>query len=1112
MKNLLKKSGLFLLILFSLTLLAAFLIPVIYKERITDFAKNKINENITAVVDFKSASISFFRSFPNLNFRLTDFSVEGRDEFESITLAAGKNLDISVNLFSAIFPPLKIKSVRLQQPELNIFVLKDGKANYDIFMPTTGETATTTDYNIELASYKIENANVSYIDKLLGVKALLIGLNHSGKGDFTASVFDLNTKTNIDKATIKYDGVTYLSKANTQLNAIINADIINQKYTLKQNNLSINTLELNLDGSLQLNEQDIDVDFSFNTPKNQFKNLLSILPNAYTQDFAKVKADGNFDFNGTVKGKYIAAEELYPSFVLNLNIDNGNFKYPDLPISITGINIKTNIRNPSGSLDATVIDVSQFALKVDNDPVEGFLKLTNPVSDPNIDSRIKGNLNLANFAKAYPLEGVKELAGLVIADITAKAKQSDIEKENYNNVNVNGQINLQDILYVTSYMPVINLKNSLIQFSPQSVSIDQFNARLGKSDVSMNGKIYNLLAYFSDNKIVRGDLNVASNYFLADEWLVSEEDNTPVNSQPKKDESVGDQYNFNINADFKKLDYDTYKLNDLKSRFNITANNFNLENFYTRVNGSDISAVGRASNLYNFVYNNGVLIGDFQLNANVFDLDKLMAVEENNETTQTVATPIPEYRYNINADLEAKKVIYSPYELTNLKGKANITEKTVDIKSFSTNIFDGDLSGSGKVNNYLAYVFANDTIIGDFNIQSKFFNVNAVLASPEYAANTGNTLTTVAQPEDLEAYILPANWDFRFEGNLDKVLYTDMNIQRMTGDIIIQDGRLLFENVAGDLLGGKITVTGGYDTSNPSEPKMDVKLGLNEIGISSAFNTFNTFKALAPIGGFLEGKLTTTLLLSSVLGKDMMPDLSTINAEGFIQTFNAVIKGFKPLQEIGNQLQADIFQEIPINDTKNWFTIKNGMVSLEDATINTKDISMKISGTHGLNQEMNYKIIALVPRDKMGKAANRGLNLLEAKAQQSGLNISAGTHIKMQINLSGSVLNPKVNIIPLGSETGGSLKEVVEETVQQKVDDLKQEAKDEVNQRIAQERAKIDTLATKAIDSVKTVVRQQVDSARNEVKNRAKEVIDDKTKEIQENIDKYNPFKRKKGN
>ncbi|NJK84333.1 MAG: AsmA-like C-terminal region-containing protein [Saprospiraceae bacterium] len=364
----------------------------------------------------------------------------------------------------------------------------------------------------------------------------------------------------------------------------------------------------------------------------------------------------------------------------------------------------------------------------------------------------------------------------------------------------------------------------------------------------------------------------------------------------------------------------------------------------------------------------------------------------------------------------AKKVIYSPYELTDLSAKANITEKVVNVITFNTNIFDGDLSGSGKVSNYMAYVFANDTITGDFDIRSNFLNVNAVLASPEYTANTGNSTPAIAQPEDLEAYILPANWDFKFKGNLNKVLYTDMNIQQMTGDIIIQEGRLLFENVEGKLLDGKMTVTGGYDTSNPDKPKMDIKLGLNEITISSAFNTFNTFKALAPIGGFLEGKLNTTLLFSSDLGKDMMPDLSSINAEGFIQTFNAVIKKFKPLQEIGNQLQSDIFQEIPLDDTKNWFTIKNGMVSLEDITLKTKDISLKINGTHGLNQDMNYKIIALVPRDKIGKVANKGLSLLESKAQQSGVNISVGTHVKMQINLSGNLLNPQVNIIPLGSE------------------------------------------------------------------------------------------------
>ncbi|NJK84334.1 MAG: hypothetical protein HC912_11675 [Saprospiraceae bacterium] len=187
---------------------------------------------------------------------------------------------------------------------------------------------------------------------------------------------------------------------------------------------------------------------------------------------------------------------------------------------------------------------------------------------------------------------------------------------------------MQDILYVTESMPIINIPNSSVQFSPQSVNINSFDARLGKSDLSAKGEIYNLLAYFSENGVVRGDLDINSNYFLADEWLVSGEEKLPVSNQPRKEEQINDQFSLNIQADFKKLDYDTYKLSELTSKLNITANNLQLERLYTKVNGSDVSALGRASNLYNFVYNNGILTGDFQLNANLFDLDKLMAVEE----------------------------------------------------------------------------------------------------------------------------------------------------------------------------------------------------------------------------------------------------------------------------------------------------------------------------------------------------------------------------------------------------------------------------------------------------------------------------------------------------
>lgn len=1112
--KLLKRLGIFLLVLLVLLIGAAIAIPVVFQDKITSFAKEKINENIDADVDFESVGLSFFRSFPNLNFRLNNFSIEGRDDFDNITLAAGSHFDISVNPFSIFSPPIKIKSVRLDQPVANVYVLEDGSTNYDIFgASSTEESTTTTDYTIDLQSYTINDGAISYTDKTLGLKTTLQGFNHKGKGNFTATIFDLTTTTEIQFASLSYGGIAYLDSATINLDAIINADIENQKYTLKENELLVNDLQLNLDGYTQLNDSDIELNFSFDAPENEFKHLLSLLPNAYTEDFRKVKADGQFLFNGTIDGKYIAETESYPSFVVNLEVSNSDFKYPDLPMGINDINAKVNVRNPGGSLDKTIVDAENFALKVGTDPVEGYLKLSTPLSDPNIDTRIKGNLDLANLVKAYPIEGVKELAGKIIADVTTKAKQSDIENGLYENVNIAGDLTMQDVLYVANGLPNINIRDAYMKFTPAAVNINKFDTRLGKSDVSASGKIYNPLAYLAENQAVKGEMDIRSNYFLVDEWMLESEEAIVASEQPKKDETISDQFDFDLKADFKRIDYSTYELSNLSADANVTANDLKLNNFFTEVNGSDVAASGQAANLYNFIFNGGIMSGAFKLNSNTFDLDKLLATESTTTLTDTTTTAmeVPDYRYDLDVDVNAKNVIYAPYKLSNLVADGNITESTVDITDFKTNIFDSNISGSGNISNYLEYALAGDTVRGDFNLNSTFFNLNSLLASEEYTSNIADTTPEKAQPEDLEAYILPKTWDFKFKGNLAEVLYTDMDILNMTGNITIQDGILLFEDTNGDLLKGKMSVTGGYDTSDPAAPAMNIKMNLEEISFADAFNTFNTFKILAPIGKFIDGKFNTTLLFSSVLGQDMMPDLKTINAEGFLQTFNATIKGFQPLQAIGNQLQTDIFDVVELEDTKNWFTVENGTVKLEEAKFRIKDTDLKVSGTHGLNQEMDYTIEALIPRTDLGSAANKGLNLLESKAKQVGLNLSAGSHVKMRINLAGSLTDPKVGVTPLGAENLTNLSSTSGEGgLDTSLDNIKEEATKGVQTQIEEGKAKADTLINKAIDSTKAVVQQQVDSLKKAAEKKAADAINDKAKEIQDHLEKFNPFKKKK--
>ena len=86
------------------------------------------------------------------------------------------------------------------------------------------------------------------------------------------------------------------------------------------------------------------------------------------------------------------------------------FKYPNLSESVSNINISTNIKNPGGDADNTIIDVSKFHLQMGKNPFDMILNIKTPVSDPDINSNIKGKLDMADVKNYYPLEEGEKLS------------------------------------------------------------------------------------------------------------------------------------------------------------------------------------------------------------------------------------------------------------------------------------------------------------------------------------------------------------------------------------------------------------------------------------------------------------------------------------------------------------------------------------------------------------------------------------------------------------------------------------------------------------------------------------------------------------------------------
>ncbi len=989
-------------------------LPFVFKDDIIAAVKNVVNENLNAKVDFETVDISLLRSFPSVSVGVKNYEVIGIDEFDGVKLVGGESFGITVDFWSAWNfgqVPLEIKSVTLDKPEINVIVLSNGKANYDIAKPTTDTTTTETTFQIKLQEYAINNGNIVYDDRQGGNYVKLVNLNHSGEGDFTQDVFDLTTKTSIDEFTAESGGITYLKKAKTKLDAGFNIDLPNSKYTLKENELKINELEMKADGWVSMpNENDIDMDLTFSAPKSDFKALLSMIPNAYIAGYENVKAGGTFKLDGFVKGIYSASPERYPAFKINFDVANGDVKYPDLPMGISGINTNVVVNSPGSNLDQMLVDVSKFSLKIGNNPLEGYFKLRTPMSDPDVDTKITGVLNLGDFVRAFPMEGVKTLNGLINADVAVKTKMSTIDKGDYANVDMKGDMSIENMDYVADDMPPVRIDAMRMFFTPKNVQIPNFDMKLGKSDLSGSGALDNILAYFSPDATMKGNFTLRSGYFNADEWMTEEETtSTPATGSPQAaEEELFNRFDFTVDASMKEIDYDVYKVKDLVAKGNFTPNKLTTSELSGKIGDSDFSASGYLSNVWNYVFN-------------------------------------------------------------------------------------------------------DETLGGNLTLRSKYMNLNQFMTESETPAAT-------APAEATEPILVPANIDMRMTANMDKVIYDNMELNNVTGGLVIANEEVKFTDLSANTLGGRMAINGGYNTQNHDTPKFDLAMKLQQMDFQKAFNTFNTFQAIAPIGKFMQGVFNTELTMSSNLTKDLMPDLSTLTAAGLLQTINATIKGAKPLEEIGNKLNVDAFKNLTLKDSKNWFTVKDGAVQLEDFNYKYQDIDMKIGGSHKLEGDMNYNIAAKIPRAKIGKnaigaAANTGIDFLSKEASKIGLNVDAGEFINVQISLGGSLTDPKVGFKLLGTDgTATSVKDAVVNKVQEEAQKKLDEAKSEAEARLEAEKKKAEEEAKKLADQAKAEAQKKLEEEAKKAGEKAGEEIKSKVgEEAKKKIEEINPFKKKKG-
>lgn len=588
-----KKGLLISLSVFVVFFAALIILPYAFRGKIMNLAKVQVNDMLNAKVDFDGLNMSFIRSFPDASVKFENLRIVGVGEFQKDTLLFSENVDLVLNLKSLFSDTgYEIQKLQFNNSRVLAHVLPNGNANWSIMKEDTTQAVDTSamSFNMKLKNFVIDNADVTYWDEAGNMKAVIQHLNHETSGDLTADSSLLKTFTTIDSLTYSMDDVEYLYKANAELKVDINANLNDMIFTFSENASRLNAIPFALSGWFQMLDEGYDMDLKLLAEKVDFKAILSMIPAIYANSFEGMKAGGDVNLDGFMKGKMVG--DNYPAFDFKLTAKDGWFQYPSLPKSLQKINVAGHITNPGKTLDETVIDISKFSFVMGGNPFTAQMRIAYPMSDPELGLKAVGKIDLGMIKELYPLEAGTQLNGVLDMNLELGGRMSYYDNNQYEKFKFGGMMNISNMLMKMKALPQdVSISKANMVFNNRYVDLSALQMKIGRNDLTANGKLENFVAYALHDKTLTGTLNMQSNYFNVSDFMTSSEKSTTDTSKLTVIE-VPKNIDFTMQANFKQLVYDKMNFTNAKGVLKVKNGEVKIQDMALNAFGGNMTMNG----------------------------------------------------------------------------------------------------------------------------------------------------------------------------------------------------------------------------------------------------------------------------------------------------------------------------------------------------------------------------------------------------------------------------------------------------------------------------------------------------------------------------------------
>ncbi|KAF2339994.1 AsmA-like C-terminal region-containing protein [Flavobacterium tistrianum] len=852
-----------------------FLTPIVFEDQIKEQIKKTANERLSAELNYSDVSVSFFHHFPSLTLTLDNLSLNGSAPYTNEKFITAKEVSFGINVASLIFSKsVKIDQIYLSDSFINVKVNPEGEANYNIYksQEQASKSKDSSDTALKLERIEILNSKIVYDDKSTKVHFDAFGFNYLGKGDLNKAVFDLYSKANIEKLNIVYEDEPYLMNKKVDADLITKVNINSLSFFFQQNNLKINQLLVDFKGKFDFLKDGYNMDFVIKSNNSKLYDVFTALPPKYITWLSKTDLKGNADLLLTLKGKYIASENIAPDLDLDVKVTDGfvNYNKSAFPVSNLNLDVKTTV--PSLNPDLTIVDAKNLSLKINQDYLKSKF-LVKGINTPDINADFKAKIDLEKLMKALGIPDI-ELKGTLAGDVKAngvfdqKTKRFPV---------TNGVLNLDNGYLKTPYYPNpitdITIKSKI---ENQKGTFADLKVNLQPTQFTFEGKPVFVQADLSNFDDLSYDVKAKGELDISRIYRVFSQKGLDFDGFVKADVSLKGKQSDAEKGNYSKLNNKgTLELRNIgitseylpkkfiikEGIFKINQDKMSFNNFLAAYGQSDFKMNGYLQNVLNYVMTNtGVLKGSFKVTSRYINVDEFMSsVDPNTSVTQTSApktetkpsentqTGVIIIPTNLNLQLfaNAQKVNFDKLNLQNATGNLSMKNGKLTMQNTGFNLIGCNVSMNA---NYQAVTPQKANF--DYSIKATDFDIKR-------AYNEVEVFRKMASAAEKAQGIVSLDYQLkgRLNGNMDPVYPSLVGGGTLSVKDVKVRGLKMFNAVSKQ--------TNSESMKNPDLSKVDIKTTVknNIITVERFKFKFAGFRPRIEGTTSLDGKLNLKMRL-----------------------------------------------------------------------------------------------------------------------------------------------------------------------------------------------------------------------------------------------------------